>query len=207
MGMMDYFQEMFLDSRDGDFVPLEQGSDDDAFVGQPSSSGPLILMYAVPDSIDDEELHEMVQDGMPQRVVVAREGSGSRSGVVIRRILGMDENGLGGDALLDTSVAEALDMVMGGKMSSSNDRATAKSEQVGPCPVLYFSGVSNKEMMDTYRIIANEIFQESHGRHWPACAKVVQPAMEKSLRQVLSEISRDHADAMMMRRVETEKGD
>jgi hypothetical protein len=31
--------------------------------------------------------------------------------------------------------------------------------------------------------------------------------MEKSLRQVLSEISRDHADAMMMRRVEAEKGD
>ena len=213
MGIMDYFREKFLDSRDGDFIPLEQDSEDDdtAFIfGQPS--GPLILMYAVPDSIDDEELQEMIQDGMPQRDV---------NGVVIRRILGMDVNGLGGDALLDASVGEALVMVMGDKiMSSSDDKAIAKSNNdgkfvfgsqeeklVGPCPVLYFSGVSNAEMMDTYRIIANEIYQETNGIHWPACAKVVQPAMEKSLRQVLLEISRDHADAMMMRRGETEEGD
>ncbi len=32
--------------------------------------------------------------------------------------------------------------------------------------------------------------------HWPACAKVVPLALEKSMRQVLSEIMGDHADAM-----------
>jgi len=209
MGLVDYFREKFLDSRDGDFIPLEQ-SDDTVF-----GPGPLILMYAIPNSIEDEELHDMVQDGMPQRVVVREGGGSSSSSVIIRRISGIDENGSGGDEeLLDASVGEALNKVMGESMQSSNIRSTAKypgdmivvssSEQVGPCPVLYFSGVSNTEMMETYRIIANEIYQETNGLHWPACAKVVRPAMEKSLRQVLSEISSDHADAMKMRREDAE---
>jgi hypothetical protein len=50
-GMMDYFQEMFLDSREGDFVPLEQGSDDDAFVGHlaaKSSSSFLVTLIIIP---------------------------------------------------------------------------------------------------------------------------------------------------------------
>lgn len=211
MGVFDYFRERFLDSRGGDFVPLEQ-SDDTAF-----GPGPMILMYAVPDSIDDEELRDMIQDGMPQRVVVREEGSDSSSTVVIRRLSGMDENGLGGDELLNASVREALDIVMGGEMNNSSSRTnsnlsgkfvvSALEEQDGPCPVLYFSGVTNTEMMDTYRIIANEIYQATNGVHWPACAKVVRPAIEKSLRQVLSEISRDHADAMNSRREEAENVD
>ena len=208
MGVFDYFRERFLDSRGGDFVPLEQ-SDDTAF-----GPGPMILMYAVPDSIDDEELRDMIQDGMPQRV---EEGSDSSSTVVMRRLSGMDENGLGGDELLEASVREALDIVMGGEMNNSSSRTNSNlsgkfvvsslEEQDGPCPVLYFSGVTNTEMMDTYRIIANEIYQATNGVHWPACAKVVRPAIEKSLRQVLSEISRDHADAMNSRREEAENVD
>ena len=212
MGLVDYFREKFLDSRDGDFIPLEQ-VDDTAF-----GPGPLILMYAIPNSIDDEELRDMVQDGMPRRVVVREGGGSSSSSVIIRRISGMDENGSGGDEeLLDASVGEALGMVMGESTQSSSTRSTAKyphdlivgssPEQVGPCPVLYFSGVSNTEMMETYRIIANEIYQETKGVHWPACAKVVRPAMEKSLRQVLSEISSDHEDAMKMRREDAEEID
>jgi len=51
-------------------------------------------------------------------------------------------------------------------------------------------------MMDTYRIMVNEIYAETGGAHWPACAKAVPGAMGKSLRQVISEILGDHADAM-----------
>ena len=70
--------------------------------------------------------------------------------------------------------------------------------------MLYFSGVTNQEMMETYNIMANEVYQETQGVHWPACAKVVEPALNKSLRQVLTEISGDHADAMRMRREDAE---
>lgn len=60
-------------------------------------------------------------------------------------------------------------------------------------------------MMETYQIMANEIFEETGGVHWPACAKAVPPAAGKSLRQVIGEISGDHADAMRMRREAEEK--
>ncbi|KAL3767076.1 hypothetical protein ACHAW5_005636 [Stephanodiscus triporus] len=68
----------------------------------------------------------------------------------------------------------------------------------GPCPVIYFSGVTNAEMMDTYKILANKIYSETNGAQWPACAKAVPGAIGKSLEQVITEISGDHADAMRM---------
>mmetsp|Transcript_1761 Transcript_1761/g.3778 ORF Transcript_1761/g.3778 Transcript_1761/m.3778 type:complete len:280 (+) Transcript_1761:114-953(+) len=201
MGIFDFIQENFLGSREGDFIPLEK-SDGDTF-----GPGPLILMYAVPDSMDDEELKDMVEDGMPGR---------AREGVVIQRLSGMDMNGEGGDELLDSTVGEALNKAM--TMNSSSSSGTSplstsarpiivSSPENDPCPVLYFSGVSNKEMMDTYGIIADEIYQETNRVHWPACAKVVPPAMKKSMRRLLTEISGDHADAMNLRREEAEKTD
>ena len=63
-------------------------------------------------------------------------------------------------------------------------------------PVLYFSGMRNEEMMKTYNIIAREIYEESGGIAQAACAKAVQPAMKKSLKQVMDEISGDHKDAI-----------
>ena len=55
--------------------------------------------------------------------------------------------------------------------------------------------------------MANKIYEETNGVHWLACAKVVPPAMDKSMRRVMLEISGDHADAMRMRmrREEAEK--
>lgn len=195
MGLFDFVQENFLGSREGDFIPLEKS---DAF-----GPGPLILMYAVPDSMDDEELKDMVEDGMPGR---------AREGVVIRRLSGMDMNGEGGDELLDSTVGEALNKAMISSSSSSKPAPLSTSAmpvvtspEKDPCPVLYFSGVSNTEMMDTYNIIADEIYQETNRVHWPACAKVVAPAMKKSMRQLITEISGDHADAMNLRREEAEK--
>jgi hypothetical protein len=212
-GLFDYVREnFFLDSRRGDFVPLgrEGGDDGDGDYGANASfgPGPLILLYAVPDTmLDDGELLDMVEDGMPSR----RRGG---STVVIRRVPGMTTDGVGGDddEFLHLSVGEALDRAMTEQRAppppsavAAADPASAGRQFFGvpppptvrqPCPVLYFSGVTNAEMMDTYRIIANEIYAETDGAHWPACAKAVPGAMGKSLRQVIAEISGDHADAM-----------
>jgi len=211
---LDFLQNNnpFLTSREGDFIPLENS--DDAY-----GPGPLIVAYAVPDSMETQELLDMVEDGMPRR---------ERGSVKIRRI---DDGGE--DSLLDLTVEEALDrateggyFISGENASSSSDGgddigavltlanskptidpvtvATQQTQENGPCPVLYFSGVTNSEMMETYQIIANEIYEETNGVHWPACAKVVPPAMKKSMRRVLEEISGDHAEAMRMRRKEAE---
>jgi len=146
--------------------------------------------------MDNDEFGDMVGDGMPRRKVVDGISTGENE-VMIRRVEGMDENGEGGDELLDFSVQDALNRVVQDAATTSSTTAmVTSSSSTGPCPVLYFSGVSNKEMMDTYNIIANEIYAETNGVHWPACAKVVRPALEKSMRQVLSEISGDHADAI-----------
>lgn len=187
MGLFDDLRSRFLDSRvEGDFVPLAR-DDSDAF-----GPGPLVLLYAVPATMDDAELRDMVTDGMPRR-----------TDVVIRRLSEMDEDGEGGDDLLDATVGEALAAAMAG--GTSAPPVVFPKEEAGPCPVLYFSGVSNSEMMDTYGILSNEIYEETRGVHWPACAKVVPPAMGKSMRQVLTEISGDHTDAMRMRKEEAER--
>ena len=197
MGLLDFVQNNFLDNRENDFIPLEKTNE------QVFGPGPLIMIYAVPATIQNDELLDMIEDGMPQR---------SRDEVIIQRLVGMDKNGEGGDVdYLDCTVEDALDKAMkssdssdSGGISSSTSIVSSAIEQ-GPCPVLYFSGVTNSEMMDTYNIIANEVYEETGGVHWPACAKVVPPAMKKSMRQVLTEISGDHQDAMRIRREESEK--
>lgn len=196
MGLLDFVQNNFLDKRDGDFIPLEKINE------QVFGPGPLIIMYAVPNTIQNDELLDMIEDGMPQR---------SRDEIKLQRLVGMDKNGEGGDFdYLDCTVEEALNKAM--KSSNSiisggigTPTSIVSSAEQGPCPVLYFSGATNSEMMDTYNIIANEIYEETGGVHWPACAKVVPPAMKKSMRQVLTEISGDHQDAMRIRREESEK--
>ena len=207
MGLLD-----FLSSRTNDFIPLQK-SDDETY-----GPGPLIILYEVPSSMDDEELLDIIEDGMPNR---------KRGEVILQCISGMDDSMNNNnanddddddDGLLDLTVKEALDKVMGMQKSDTIITYNAKptiiaigapsttlSYQELPCPVLYFSGVTNTEMMDTYNIIANEIYEETGGVHWPACAKVVPPAMQKSIRQVLTEISGDHEDAMRIRREEAEK--
>jgi len=185
MGLLDFIKSNnpFLNSREGDFVPLE-GSDT-------FGPGPLILMYAVPASLGNDELMDMVEDGMP-----------NRQDVVIRRIPSEDK---GGDELLGLTVEDALEKAMKLGCNKVETPLVVSSQQDETCPLLYFSGVSNNEMMDTYRIIANEIYEETNRVHWPACAKVVSPAMKKPLRKVLLEISGDHADAMKMRKEEAER--
>jgi len=197
MGLLDFVQNNFLDSRENDFIPLDKSNE------QVFGPGPLIIIYAVPATIQNDELLDMIEDGMPQR---------SRDEVIIQRLVGMDKNGEGGDVnYLDCTVEDALNRAMKSSVDSSSGGGISTSTSIvssadqGPCPVLYFSGVTNSEMMDTYNIIANEVYEETGGIHWPACAKVVPPAMKKSMRQVLTEISGDHEDAMRIRREESEK--
>ena len=166
MGLLDFVQNNFLDKRDGDFIPLEKTNE------QVFGPGPLIILYAVPNTIQNDELLDMIEDGMPQR---------TRDDITIQRLVGMDKNGEGGDVdYLDCTVEDALDKAMKSSVDSSSSGSTSpsftsivNSADKGPCPVLYFSGATNSEMMDTYNIIANEVYEETGGIHWPACAKVV----------------------------------
>ena len=191
------------------------------------------MLYAVPDTmLDDDELLDMIDDGMPNRRIV--RGGEKSSNVVIRRITGISEGNKDvshtiDNEFMDLSVEEALKRAMSSdKQQQSGSSSTLRPDVVpivsktadnsmerhrivdvslsptliqqesttGPTPVLYFSGVTNTEMMDTYKIIANEIYAETNSRHGPACAKAVPAAMKKPLRQLIGEISGDHADAM-----------
>jgi hypothetical protein len=205
MGIIDFLQNNtpFLNSREGDFIPLNKDSNEDTI------GPPILVLYAVPNSIDNDEFRDMVSDGMPCRTVVDAISSTSSGGgeneVMIQRLDAME---VGDEDLLDLSVKDALNRLVHDAATTTTTTTTTETTipsttvttssptNNSPCPVLYFSGVSNKEMMDTYQIIANEIYAETNGVHWPACAKVVRPALDKSMRQVLEEISGDHADAM-----------
>ena len=224
MGILDFLQENnpFLNSREGDFIPLNNNNSDND--DGDSIGPPLLILYAAPSTIGIEEYRDMVCDGMPNRRVVDNvvvEKGDKEQVIVIRRLDGMndesdDDNDGDDDAVLDLTVKDALDTLASSaaittstsfnkSIEASSPVAQQKNEEEEKnnntaCPVLYFSGVTNSEMMTTYRIIANEIYQETNGVHWPACAKVVRPALVKSLRQVLCEISSDHADAMRLQR-------
>ena len=98
----------------------------------------------------------------------------------------------------DSTVADVLDKSLElAKDSKGNDSNISESTvSYAHTPILYFSGISNSEMMKTYNIIAGEIYQETQGAAKAACAKVVTPALKKNFRQLLEEISGDHAEAM-----------
>jgi hypothetical protein len=182
MGLLDSLGN-FLQSRDGDFVKLEES-------GDVFGPGPALVLYKVPASIDDGEIQEMLSDGAPQAAA---------KGVVIARILQDD------DELLKFAVAKSLKRVVRGKVkvsdaadgvSVSDDDADGVSAiSRDGCPVLFFSGFQNQEMMATYSILGGEIYQENGAS--AACAKAVPGSMQKPLGQVLEEISSDHQNAMM----------
>lgn len=180
MGLLD----RFLGKREGDFVKLESSLDT-------FGPGPAILLYGCPAGVTDEELKDMVEDGAPEATTKVA------GGVICRRFDATST------PLLDMTVKEALEQVV---KEENKRRSTLESVFVGgvdipsqqqsPCPVIYFSGISNAEMMATYRIISGEIYEETGGAANAACAKAVPPAMDKPLRQVIEEITGDHLDAI-----------
>ena len=181
MGLLD----RFLGKREGDFVKLESSLDT-------FGPGPAILLYGCPAGVTDDELKDMVEDGAPEATTKAA------GGVICRRVDATSTS------LLDMTVKEALEQVV--KEGNRSDGSSSESGVVGgveipsqqqsPCPVIYFSGISNAEMMATYRIISGEIYEETGGAANAACAKAVPPAMDKPLRQVIEEITGDHLDAI-----------
>ncbi len=179
MGIFD-----FLKNREDDFVKLES-SDDSVF-----GPGPLLILYNIPHGLLDDELADMIEDGAP----IASKSTG---GIQFERIFPaevVNED----DATIygNMAVSEVLDSLL---QKRGAEKGGYKNECVvdeNAAPILYFSGVSNKEMMQTYNIIAKEIFEETQGKMNAACAKVVGPALNKRFKQLVTEISGDHFDAM-----------
>jgi hypothetical protein len=180
MGIFD----SFFQSRSNDFIKLDSSSQDTI------GPGPMILLYNIPHGIDDEEISGMIKDGAPLACA-------SKKGVAFMRIYPEDVKE--GD-YKDKSVIQVLKKAL--PLATTTNTATAPTEMklktVDPSssPILYFSGMSNSEMMQTYKIIARELYHETEGRANAACAKVVEPAFEKSFGQLVEEISGDHDDAM-----------
>ena len=175
MGLFDSIGN-FLQNREGDFVKMEDS--DDIF-----GPGPAVLLYKVPSNLLDEEVVDILSDGAPQA---------TRKRITLARIAEDD------DSLLDKSLGEALETVVNtaAAKSKSDELTTDAGLLSSGCPVVLFSGFSNPEMMASYNIIGEEIYQETSGQAMVACAKAVPNAMEKPLRQVLEEISGDHMDAI-----------
>ncbi len=183
MGLFD----AFFQSRQNDFVKLDPSSQDTI------GPGPLILLYNIPHGIDNEEISGMIGDGAP---IACASGDGGK-GVAFVRIYPQD---IREGHLKDKSVLEALESAMPSATYTSTATSISGMEMkvVDPSlsPIIYFSGISNSEMMQTYNIIAGEIYQETGGAANAACAKVVEPAFGKSFGQLVEEISGDHNDAI-----------
>eukprot|EP00536_Pseudo-nitzschia_multiseries_P017073 jgi/Psemu1/292830/fgenesh1_pg.1367_\ len=204
MGILDSLSR-FLDQREGDFVRLEDMKEQ--FFGP----GPAVLLYNVPDTIDDAEVFDILSDGAP---------TATSKGISLERIAATDlqksdgpNRAEGTPSLVDMSLQEALETVIQRKSSpspsalSKDDSTFRAPAWTGPTPptetgspVVIFSGFSNTEMMASYNILGEEIYKETASYGGPgmylACATAVPNAMEKPLRQVLTEISGDHAEAM-----------
>lgn len=166
----------FLKGRQNDFVRLEES-------GSVVGPGPMVLLYDVPSAIDDEEFRDMVSDGA------------AIQDCILHRInIGEPELTLGSDfsALLDMPMKQALE-----QLASSQSAQFAVAQGGAPSNgILFFSGFSNTAMMDVYKIMSQEIYQETGGTNAVACAKAVPNAMQKPLRQVFDEINGDHQDAL-----------
>jgi hypothetical protein len=199
MGLLDSVSN-FLRDRGNDFVQLDK--DDSKEYGP----GPLILMYHVPSGITNEEVLDIVADSAPLAFA---------KGVALRRIVGPltlsqqhgdddnDQEGSTTSTIFDQTLQTVLEDIV--KQEEKSVKKFNKNTELletdagilaAECPVLIFSGFRNHEMMDTYNLLGNEIYQETAGRATPACAIAVPKAMNKPLRQVLEEITGDHRDAM-----------
>jgi hypothetical protein len=187
--------------EEGDFVKLEEMSQ--TFLGP----GPVVLLYQVPDGIDDDEVRDMLADGAPKA---------TSKGISMARIASLEEAPSGtskdysSSSLVDLSLQEALETVIetSPPPTSQQTGSVPFSPSFRPptpmngSPVVIFSGFTNAEMMDCYNILGEELYKEtaSYGRgQYLACATAVPNAMNKPLKQVLMEISGDHAEAMQQR--------
>lgn len=75
MGLMDSIADLFLERREGDFVKLDQST-------QQYGPGPLLLLVNAPEGIDDAEIADILHDAAP----VATAGAAGSGGCHIHRI-------------------------------------------------------------------------------------------------------------------------
>jgi hypothetical protein len=200
---MDALVPDFLKQRSGDFEKLDNQSRD-AF-----GPGPLLVLYNVPETMDNEEIRDMLDDATPHmsaRCTLYRIPNGNGDDSAMSSLLALPlEQAL--DEMIRTGSrarAPSLSLAPLPKMSISKRKDAAPSSLV---PVLYFSGFTNADMMAVYNVVAPEIWAElasttslsldddSVGQFPAACAKLVPPALSKPLGQVLLEITGDHQDA------------
>ena len=180
-GLLDAAKSLFLNEREGDFIKLEETGD-----GEGAGGVPVLFAYNVARTIDNMELHDMLSDGSP--IAYQR-------GIRLARLYDDEESQI----LLDQTLREAMESVEGTTTMPVEDIPTnmqSVSMTAKGCPVLLFANFQNKEMLSSYNIISNEIFQEDGSM--AACAKCVENALDKPLGQVLQEISGDHAEALKL---------
>jgi len=188
MGLFDSISR-FLDSRQGDFVKLDNNQ-------EVFGPGPLIILYNVPDGIENDEILDIVYDWAP---------NAHSQGCILHRIYSDKASYNASKNELNQSMEEVLDQIASGRsISAKASPLTARqgdfASSFSPLPpvLIFFSGFQNEEMMNVYNILGKEIYDETEGRITPGCAKAVPNAMKKPLGQVLDEIASDHADAMKM---------
>ena len=187
----------FLQTRDGDFAPLDSSSLSEPLVV--GGTCPVLFLYQVPDGVADDEIRDMLQDEAPSAV---------QRGVTIRRLSPIEDH-----AVLDLSLRQALteqnhpdnddnnnnnnNSVSVSSRTSTDTTTSDHHQQSPPVAVLLFHGFASTEMLRVYRTLAAEITAETAGASLlVACATVVPRALDKPLRQVLEEIAGDHRDAV-----------
>lgn len=173
-GWIDDILPSFLKNRKGDFLKLEETQ-------EAYGPGPLLLLYNVPTDIDDLEIFDIIHDGAPKAFSLKP------------KVFRVNDDG---DSILDLPLKDALEQIANGAQSTRKNLAVQQITMPDSGIVLFFSGFLNSEMMNVYNILGQEIYQEVGGKVFPACAKCVPKAMEKPLRQVLSEVIGDHEDAV-----------
>ncbi len=170
MGILDSLSD-FWTQREADFIRLDSSETE-------FGPGPLLVLYQIPPNIEDDEINDMISDGAPQA---------HRKKCRLYRLTEQD------DAILDMTLEKSLNYMM--DTAADMGTSSAAGTTTRGVPVLLFSGFRNDEMMATYNIVGQEIYQEMGGQVSPACAKAVPNAMGKQLRQVLGEIAGDHTSA------------
>lgn len=204
MGLLDKISS-FFEARGNDFIPIEE---------MDTIGPPVILLVNCPDGISDEELEDMVSDGAPKAYSLLRvkrmkyvggeneEWLESPVENVLNKIASEKARVSSIMNLNDSRTSQSLlndesknKITVSYDINTDNDQAPSLSNYERT-PIVYCSGIQNEEMMNVYRIIAREIYEETGGTAQAACAKFVPGARKKPLTQIIEEISGDHQEAL-----------
>lgn len=184
------------DSDEEDFVRLSEMAEKSGL-----GPGPVVLLYQVPNGIDDEEVRDMLADGAP---------TATKQGIALARIASLaDKTNKKSKNLVNMSLQNAIETVIKTPPepyileAGIPHMSMATPASVEGSPVAIFSGFTNSEMMESYNILGEELYKETASTYgkgqYLACARAVPNAMGKPLKQVLMEISGDHEDAISSR--------